>query len=61
MQDLVELARDAAGLSAMSSLVYVCTITFTTLTATLSRDPQRRRDARHALKILLNHRGKGDE
>jgi hypothetical protein len=59
MQSFIELARDAAGLGAVSSLLYVCTITVTTLAATLSRDPQRRLDARQALRILLRQRGEG--
>lgn len=61
MQTLIEMVRDTAALSAMSSVLYACTITVTTLTATLSRDPQRRLDARRVLKILLHRRDNGDQ
>jgi hypothetical protein len=61
MRTLAEVTRDVAALGATTSLLYVCTITLTALAATLSRDPERRLDARRALKILLQRHGKDNQ
>ena len=58
MQAFAEVARDVAALGTATSLLYMWTITFTALAATLARDPQRRLDARRALKILLHRHSK---
>lgn len=58
MSDALSLIHDGALAAGIGTVLYMATVTTATLAALLSPTPQRRRDARTVLTILLrNHRG----
>jgi hypothetical protein len=57
---ITEISCGAAVLSSVTGLLYAATVTAVALTASLSRDPYRRADARRALRILLRRRNKAE-
>jgi hypothetical protein len=56
MSALTHQIVGAAVCAGVVSLLYTATVTTTALTALLARTPDRRRDAREVLKILLRRR-----
>jgi hypothetical protein len=56
MSNLMTLLHDGAVTATVTGASYTAVVTVTTLTAVLSRNADRRGDARRVLKILLRHR-----
>ncbi|MFI7174842.1 hypothetical protein [Streptomyces spororaveus] len=57
MFTLPALLHDAATVAALGALVYTLVVATVAATSVLSRNPDRRRDARATLTILLRRRG----
>ncbi|MDF9816785.1 hypothetical protein [Streptomyces sp. SPB162] len=55
---LETVSQDAAALSAATGLAYTVTVVTVAASSVLFRSPQRRRDARATLTILMRHGGK---
>ncbi|GIE92492.1 hypothetical protein SAMN06264365_14912 [Actinoplanes regularis] len=60
MHTLLTAFHDGALLTSVSALVYTATVTAAAVTALLARTPQRRRDSRAVLTILLRRRHADD-
>ncbi|MFD4831893.1 hypothetical protein ACFWPV_18870 [Streptomyces uncialis] len=59
MSVLPELLQNAATLTAVASLSYGGVLAVVALTSVLARTPERRRDARSTLTILIKRRRSG--
>ncbi|MFE2291924.1 hypothetical protein [Streptomyces sp. NPDC059452] len=59
MSMLPELLRDTATLTAAAGLLYGGVLAVVALTSVLARTPERRRDARSTLTILVRRRRSG--